>query len=133
MGKLIFMKNCIVIIFSLLSFCKIHDRSQCDIIEKIITDKKVEQFLHRELDTRKTLYVVNNELCDNLDTLIKNQKVVTINKNRISSNDNYIEIRSIKKNDSGMEIFIDYPIEGATFIVKVDNTNKITGIKIVEK
>lgn len=127
------MKNCIVIIFSLLSFCKIPDRSQCDIIEKIITDKKVEQFLHRELDTRKTLYVVNNELCDNLDTLINNQKVIAINKSRISSNDNYIEIKSIKKNDSGMEIFIDYPIEGATFIVKVDNKNKITEIKIVEK
>lgn len=53
------MKLFLLIISSIFFCCE--ESNNCDILRKIVEDKRVEQFLHLELQDRNKLYLVENE------------------------------------------------------------------------
>ncbi|MCW4467568.1 hypothetical protein OGH69_01180 [Flavobacterium sp. MFBS3-15] len=100
------------------------------VISTILSDEKIMKYLHPE--SRNTLYVVQNDLCD-INETIGALKVITVAQNVAKKHKNYIKITSVIKNSKGTKIGISYPIEGATFEIQTDDANRILSVDIIEK
>lgn len=108
-------------------------KNDCESIKKILSNKQVYSYLHREVKNRSVLYLLENELCCS-DLKIKNNlKVAVIKKAQLKKVMNYIAITSVKELEDGNKIIsINYPIEGAIFRVHFNGSN-IKSVEVIEK
>lgn len=104
---------------------------ECRLVKNALQNEEIQHYLHPELESRQTLYLVKNEYC-NFEGTIDKIKVVTVERSKLQSK-NFVEITSTKKKEEGFELSITYPIEGAIFHIKYDKDSKITDVNIIEK
>lgn len=126
------MKLLLLIISSIFFCCE--ESNNCDILRKIVEDKRVEQFLHLELQDRNKLYLVENENFKCNIRISESLEIITVSKNKTTSFLNYIELISYEKvTESSLVITLKYPIEGAIFKVDFNlKTREIKDIEIIE-
>lgn len=123
------MKNLYIYIAIFCSIACANIKPNC-VLDNILRDAKIMKYLHPE--SRDTLYVVQNELCD-INETIGAMKVITVPQNIAVKHKNYLKIISVEKNQKGKKIGISYPVEGATFEIQTDGTNRILSVDIIEK
>src|SRR5690606_22354599 len=104
------MKLFLLIISIIFFYCE--ESNNCDILRKIAEDKRVEQFLHLELQDRNKLYLVENENFKCNIKISETLEIITLSKNKTTSFLNYIELISYEKvAESSLVIILKYPIE----------------------
>lgn len=126
------MKALLFLFISILFYCK--EEKKCDIFQKIFTDKKVEQYLHLDIENRNKLYLIENDSFVCNVKISEKLEIFTLSKDEIKNNLNYIELVSYKKiNDKSSLITLNYPIEGVFFEIEIDTQNMtIKNIDIIE-
>lgn len=106
--------------------------SDSKILKAILQEKKIVSYLHPELSDRKVLYLAQNDYFE-LNEKVGELVVKTINKDLAKKKKNHLELTSVKIKDSIKVLTFDYPIEGATFIVKMNKQDRILNIVVLEK
>lgn len=106
--------------------------SESKILKTILQEKKIVSYLHPELSDRKVLYLAQNDYFE-LNEKVGELVVKTINKDLAKKKKNRLKLTSVKIKDSIKVLTFDYPIEGATFIVKMNKQDRILNIEVLEK
>ena len=106
-------------------------QDKCKVVASIVNHEKIIRYLHPESEHRKTLYLIKNDFC-NFSNTVAGIQVVTVNERELKSK-NFMRITSVKESDAGFIITIDYPIEGAIFVVQADEYCVIKNVDILEK
>lgn len=106
--------------------------SNCAILKSAFSDKKIIRYLHPELTQRAQLYLVKNQFC-NLNEKLGKISIETVDELIAIDTKNWIKITSLKIEKGGKVLKLYYPMEGAVFVVKFDNNDKIRDVDILEK
>lgn len=108
-----------------------HDCNYCKIVERILANDQVVDFLHLEDKRRQILYLQKNEYC-NQDMVFDNGlKLIYSKKPSKEKNKIFLkEWRTLSENRYIIELY--YPIEGL-FITAEIKDDKIVKIETIEK
>jgi hypothetical protein len=112
------------------------DTEFCDELVEVLNHKKIQDYLHPDIPLRNQLYIISNEYC-RLNTTIGNIHFKMINEEIFNLYrgyiNNFIKITSMKEDNQGQEIGLSYPIEGVSFVVKIDKDGEIKNVKVIEQ
>ncbi|PZR21231.1 MAG: hypothetical protein DI539_08635 [Flavobacterium psychrophilum] len=107
-------------------------KGYCVLLEKILLDNKVADYLHGDKNGRETLYVIENDFCV-MDTEINNILVKTVKDVKAAKNKNYIDLKIVKELDDKTVVELLYPIEGVSVKAVFDSKRELLDIDIIEK
>lgn len=103
----------------------------CSVFDEIFQNSKIRSYLHANVAGRSTLYLVENKFCP-VNKQFGSLTVATVNEKDAVAHKNYVKITSVKNTPKGKTIYLNYPIEGACFVIKCNTTGKIISVDINE-
>ncbi|PCI31042.1 MAG: hypothetical protein COB60_12910 [Flavobacteriaceae bacterium] len=111
---------------------QIHDFEKFDILTKVLENSKVQNYLHKELPSRDTLFIIKNKFT-NFD--VNNYKELKIIKKKDYKGKNYISIEKFQQKKDSTILILYYKIENIeiqSLLIKEKNDWIIEKIKIIE-
>jgi hypothetical protein len=104
----------------------------CEVFKNILKNEKITNYLHTKLPGRETLFMVKNQYCE-LNGNAGDLVVMTVDEEIAIKKKNYLKLISVKTDNGCKTLMLEYPIEGAVFMVRLDGNDRILNVDVLEK